>query len=370
MTVEKKVEAMEGELKLIKGELKESLTSVRDFLLNLKVPTVQVEEVDEGQNHIAIDAGISLESPQATVAEVLEVMPREAVRPVGAPRPAPALPVTPAARAEAAPRDAIFFEKTVPYRREENGATDTEMPLPEAHQPPETAKERPERSVRKEAEEISPPVPQVNLLANLIRWVSTAKREIGMEQLPVFLEVYGISGNLSAELRDVIMYLAEIVTPPSEASATNIWGKILREQLAGLLEINSMNGRLSPDLKEGILRLASAMGQPPAEKNVADVWSQLILELHGILSGGGNQLQPLVLPGNGRQGANANGTEGSWDDEPADDTETANAKEEKEVPAPKEDKPMRLKLVLLDSDGAEKEFNINLAPEVNGDSSK
>ncbi|MFH1003279.1 MAG: hypothetical protein V1780_03965, partial [Chloroflexota bacterium] len=57
--------------------------------------------------------------------------------------------------------------------------------------------------------EVSRPAPQVNMLANLVRWVALARREIGNEQLPTFLDVYSFSENLSPELREIILGLAE-----------------------------------------------------------------------------------------------------------------------------------------------------------------
>jgi hypothetical protein len=71
-------------------------------------------------------------------------------------------------------------------------------------------------------------IPRVNMLANLINWVSRAKQEIGSDQLSVFLEVYGISGHLSPELKDIIMHLAEITGDKSPAnSSAGIWSESL-----------------------------------------------------------------------------------------------------------------------------------------------
>ncbi|MFH1003280.1 MAG: hypothetical protein V1780_03970 [Chloroflexota bacterium] len=44
MAVEKKIEALEGEFKLLKGEVKQTLTDVRDFLTALKLPAAEDEE--------------------------------------------------------------------------------------------------------------------------------------------------------------------------------------------------------------------------------------------------------------------------------------------------------------------------------------
>lgn len=143
--------------------------------------------------------------------------------------------------------------------------------------------------------------PQVNLLSNLIRWVSNAKKDIGSEQLPIFLEVYGISGHLAPELKETILHLAEISEPPA------------------------------------------------MDENAADVWSQLILELHGILTGGDAPLHPIKP---------------FWGEEAAEtapvDPEAAGLAAEQ----PAEDPPFKLKLVLPGGDGKGKEYSISLNPEM------
>jgi hypothetical protein len=89
-------------------------------------------------------------------------------------------------------------------------------------------------------------VPSVSFLANLINWVSIARREIGDEQLPAFLEIYGISGHLSQEMKDVILHLTKI---PSGN---------------------------------------------PGEKTTAETWSNSMLSLHGIMTGEEASLSPEI----------------------------------------------------------------------------
>ena len=145
-------------------------------------------------------------------------------------------------------------------------------------------------------------VPKVNMLANLINWVARANKEIGRDQIPTFLEVYGISGYLSPELKDVILHLSEITEEDTEISSS------------------------------------------------AEIWSQAMLLLHGILTGGDAPLHP-VIP--------------SWNNE-----EKPSAEEEIiEVDKSKE-KSIKLKLVLPDEDGESKEFCINLTPEADGSNGK
>lgn len=151
--------------------------------------------------------------------------------------------------------------------------------------------------------ESNPSVPKVNMMANLINWVAKAKKEIGYEHLPAFLEVYGISGHLSPELKEVILQLAE---------------------------------------------LTSAQ---PEDANNAEVWSQSILTLHGILTGGDAPLHP-VIPSL-----------------PHADNEIQPVEEEIIEVDKSQEMPVKLKLVFPNSDGQSREFCVNLTPEVENDGS-
>jgi len=146
-------------------------------------------------------------------------------------------------------------------------------------------------------------IPKVNMLANLINWVAKARQEIGSEQLPALLEVYGTSGHLSPEMKDIILHLAEIVNDYSEVA------------------------------------------------NEPEIWSQSILSLHGVLTGGDAPLNP-VIP--------------SWVDI-SDEAEALSDEEIIEVDKNKE-KSAKLKLVFPGGNGKSKEFCINLTPEENVDS--
>ena len=143
-------------------------------------------------------------------------------------------------------------------------------------------------------------IPKVNMLANLINWVARAKQDIGYEELPTFLEVYGISGHLSPELKDIIIRLAEI----------------------------------AKDL--------------PDNTTESEIWSQSMLSLHGILTGGDAPQNP-VIP--------------SWVDG-TDEAESSLEEEIIEIDKAKE-KSAKLKLVFPNGNGKNKEFCIDLTPEDN-----
>jgi hypothetical protein len=179
------------------------------------------------------------------------------------------------------------------YEHDEVPEEEPELPLEEV-QPMEYS-----QPVSEEARGI----PKVNMLANLINWVAKARQEIGIEQLPALLEVYGTSGHLSPEMKDIILHLAEIVKDYSEVA------------------------------------------------NEPEIWSQSILSLHGVLTGGDAPLNP-VIP--------------SWVDI-SDEAEASSDEEIIEVDKNK-DKQAKLKLVFPGGNGKSKEFCINLTPEENSDS--
>ena len=149
----------------------------------------------------------------------------------------------------------------------------------------------------KTSTELSQTTPKVNMLANLITWVAKAKKEIGYDQIPTFLEVYGISGHLSPELKEVIINLAEITM------------------------------------------------EKPEVANDPEVWSQAMLSLHGILTGGDAPLHPVVPFLTDASG------------------EMPIEEEINDEEKPKE-APFKLKIVFPNGDGKDKEFCINLTPEV------
>jgi hypothetical protein len=140
------------------------------------------------------------------------------------------------------------------------------------------------------------------MLANLINWVARVRQEIGYEELPALLEVYGTSGHLSPELKDIILHLAEIMKDHAEVTTE------------------------------------------------AEIWSDSMLSLHGILTGG-EAPENTVAP--------------SWVDA-SDEAESFSEDEIIEVDKSR-DKSAKLKLVLPDEDGNDQEFCIKLTPEENGD---
>jgi hypothetical protein len=359
MTMDKKLETFEEEIKLMKGELKQSLSSVRDYLLNMELPASEFAALlaalgNEGNNDVqkvqlesalaksALDSApddeameegggegepdsepsldneldappededlIDLEKPSEDESEVL---PEDGL---------------PEAEEEFGPEDSLIDEQPAvgeeaPYQEEAElpeesrldedegdeyeGAYDEETEENEEDeeevQEPAVGPDEEEEEAPMEYEKVATvardSVPRVNMLANLIGWIAMAKKEIGDENLPTLLEVYGISGYLSPELKDVIIYLSSLSS-----------------------EMLNANGG-------------------------AWTWSRTMLSLHGILTGGDAPNHPVVPDWLNDEGQ----------DLPVDEEiiEVDKAKEE----------PIKLKLVLPDGNGKSHEFCVNLTPE-------
>ncbi|MFC1967490.1 hypothetical protein ACFLV2_02510 [Chloroflexota bacterium] len=300
----KAVEALEDEFKLIKGELKETLSSVRDYLLNSELPASEYSAILQAlgggatstmSGKLSIDKDAFLPQPPPPPAEEPHNEASDAKGSDGSGG---------SGAGGGADEGTEYIEEDEPIDLDEPAmaepkmseeAIPEEMPMEMPASAEESYSPRPELTepaaeYRPAMEDPDQSTPKVNLLANLTHWVANAKRELGSEQLPAFLEVYGISGHLSPELKEIIIHLADITSEGSQ------------------------------------------------EASVAEIWSKLMLELHGILTGGDAPLHP-VRP--------------FWGEE-----ETA--QEEPEVEE-KPKKPMKLKLVL--SNGEEdKEFSLNLDP--------
>jgi hypothetical protein len=254
MYTDKQLQTIEDELKLLKGELKETLSSVRDYLVNM--------DTTDGDN--------TQSSPKKGIREEAEF--RES------------------------------FDKSSDMTEEFRMLDDEDMEdILESEEPLKAGTDLPYKNQLDEypglEKELNQSVPRVSFLANLINWVSVARREIGNEQLPAFLEVYGISGHLSPEMKDVILHLAKITA------------------------------------------------EKPGGKNTAEIWSNSVLALHGILTGGEAPLTTVKL--------NWGKTEEEIEDLEDEPTQS------KESSQP----PVKLKLVFPNGNGKSKEYCIDLTPE-------
>jgi hypothetical protein len=345
---DKKLTTLQDEIKLLKGEVKQSLASVRDYLLNMELPSSEISTIlaalgTDGEQKVSMKGSFEMpndKGPEDSIEQTEEEVPSGQSE---------------TTEEELPPEDDIFTtEETIddgtggdgesPFGSVEGGEGGGEAPsfgeedlLPdgdiepdyEGEEPDEEAAEGDEAGEPGEDEEENLPedgldddegepvamdnyssseaeilssVPKVNMMANLINWVSRAARDIGYEQLPVFLEVYGVSGHLSPEMKDVILHLAELTNDKPEVETS------------------------------------------------AGVWSEQMLSLHGILTGGETPLHP-VIPSWGT----AEDISDQISDEEIMDPDAKDKDEEDET-------PVKLKLVFPNGDGEAREYSIDLSP--------
>jgi hypothetical protein len=306
MAGDKRVETLQEEIKLLKGEVKHSLASVRDYLLNQELPSAELMNLADNAQKISLETvgqaaasalGDDMMNLPGSASEEEDMPPEdEELISVEPPR----------NKEEAASDEPEDYQETSRDTPEDNlvrsEEEEPEDPQEEAvdERMPIGRREEAQRMEYARTEDPVPSPPRVNMLANLITWVARAKKDIGYEQLPVFLEVYGLSGHLSAELKEVILHFAEITAERPDA---------------------------------------------PGD---AETWSQAMLTLHGILTGGDAPLHPAIP---------------AW---------TSLASTPAAEPAPEEDElievdrpqasPVKLKLVFPDGEKS-KEFCIDLTPE-------
>ena len=377
MEADKRLEILEDDLKLIKGEVKQTLASVRDYLLNMELPASEFATIlqalgDGGGGNQRIQMKGVFEDrkkpdlkdllPEETAPDELSGDEEQKEEEAGEEAPEslasdsappedneglvdqnePSMPDSELAPDEQmvdddgnlrqSPEDMAYNdeeeegeEEEAQEGEEEPGGPVDELGelgdgLDELGEPGEEESENEERALpapgmelpaeeERQMEqaryiaELNPPTPRVNMLANLIHWVAKAKKEIGAEQLPVFLEVYGISGHLTDELKEAILHLADITS------------------------------------------------EEPEDTNTAEIWSQSMLALHGTLTGGDAPLHPFRPSWN-------NGEE-----QEAGVMETGLAEEIPAAEEPPKDRPIKLKLVFPNGGGKGKEYCISLNPE-------
>ena len=316
MQVDKKLETLEEELKLMKGELKQSLASVRDYLLNMELPASEFATVlaalgDVDTQKVIMKGNLTAAPPKEEKEPVVEEL-QEEFEPAPELEPEPPSPEEltgpdePAEPVSELPQEEEPTDQEEEATDQEEEAVNQEKNLEPEAEPEPLLEEEQEMRHEKINAEVNQSIPKVNLLGNLITWVAKAKKEIGKEQMTILLEVYGISGHLSPELKEVILHLAEITS------------------------------------------------EQPEEPSKAEIWSQSMLSLHGILTGGDAPLYPLKPSWN-------NGN----DEIKPDEVELIETEVEKT-----KNVPVKLKLVFPDGDGKGKEFCIDLTSEADNKKSK
>jgi hypothetical protein len=402
MATEDRVKVLEGEFKLIKSELRQTLGSVRDFLLDLKLPPMQEEPGTVKENDSLVNNPEAAEKPKDKsgngdngdngdysnsgnngfgddeMPQSQDPMPDFSS--LGQP------PEGQAAETNETSKEEPASEALPPldFDSDEDGLSSGDIPGQTKGKNRSVDENEADGADAEEADDSKkevredkggscrPTTPQVNMLANIIRWVSMAKKEIGSAQLPVFLDVYATTGSLNPEMKEIILHLADVATNPALADETPENGQVISEQLKLCMEINRSAGQLPDDIKLKIQRLTELLLQQSIYYNKADVWSMLLVDLHGILTGGGSSLRSLQSI-NLSPDKRINAADEVDEDEA---TESLNLKFGNDEPSEEEDqivyeepsreepnilkgsRPARLRLIMPVGDGHEQELDL------------
>jgi hypothetical protein len=310
MDNEERVKILEDEFKLLKTEVKQTLSSVRDFLLEFKTPVI-VEEIPLLSGEVMSQNADKSESESDSTSGESEdsgrggkgndggsnsgrgggngsgFEPGNAESSYAEPEPESGVENPGGTRAQEPVRD-----NDMDINPEDTGISAGDIPGENKPEPVEADRtEEAPSSVMPAA--YAPAAPPVNMLANLIRWCSEARREIGMAQLPVFLDIYATSGYLAEEMKAHILHLAEVVADP-EANQNTGSSKIINEEFSICMEIATFSGEIPNDIRTRTKRLSELILQQISYTSKADIWSQMMLKLHGILTTGGSAVQPFI----------------------------------------------------------------------------
>ena len=220
MSLERKIETIEGEMGVMKGEIKQTLVDLREFIMRQGSPFASAEAGAAAVGAPPSDLQRLLQEARESVREEASAGVRSEV--------------------EALRREAESLSADEPATGPDQdiaAAAATEEPLPPPAQQPaaESAPEQP-RVVRiqqtapaagQEAERVSISAAadvdpafgplDANLLTNLMRWVGSVKRRLGASQLPGFLEMYKLTGHLPPVMEKLIYHLAELDALPDES---------------------------------------------------------------------------------------------------------------------------------------------------------
>lgn len=358
MAVDDQVKVLEDEFKLIKSELRQTLVSVRDFLMDLKLPPMQ-EEPKSSPEEIPVANNQSTEPPLPSGNQ--NNSPQSNGNAGGTPggnnpQPPPQnrdvqdiIPKMDEPIEEESNNMEIEDLQDLDIEDpEDNGMTSGDIPSDKAEDRIDRQDAVPQTNNKDRIPVAISPDSQINLLANLVRWVSTAIREIGKEQLTAFLDVYAVGGYMSEELKGVISHLADVVADPVSETQSSEKSPVISEQITLCMEINSLSGQLPDELKKSIRHLMEILIKQTVQTNKADIWSKLLLELNGILSGNTDSLQYLIT----RESREAEQLKKELEVLEKAENSLENAQQKKTV------KPAKLRLVLPGSDGSEQELDL------------
>lgn len=231
MNLEQKLEYLEGEMGLMKGEIKQTLVDLREFIMKQGAPFVMAgappqvsadQPSEDGEKEAPAGPSPIKQVSLAPEPEVVDDGVGDIQTDDGGLSPADIQRMLNDARAKGReeagssplPDDDLPQVQVIPSAWETAGG------LTEPAQPQGTVEER---TVVPGLPTSGDPYPDAsaldaNLLTNLTRWVGGVKRRLGSEQLAGLLEIYKMTGHLPQVVENLIYFLAGLDALPDESS--------------------------------------------------------------------------------------------------------------------------------------------------------
>lgn len=201
-----KVAALEDEMRIIKGEVKQVLTEIRSAVL------AQDSPFEEGP--------IRARPVQIVPAVVEEPARVEIVMPRNEPEPPPSAHPAMAPHHEPAP---------LPQHQEPAHAA---PPQPESHSPAPHAA----ASAHPAPVAMHPQRWSLLTVANLAAWAEEAVQRVGAQRLAILLDLCEVSGYLPPEAREALGRVSDLEVPMPERPASPMEVTVLLRQLDALLQ--------------------------------------------------------------------------------------------------------------------------------------
>ena len=232
MELEQKVDTLQGEVGLVKAEIKQILVDLREFVMNERRPFPDLSGPSPANgNGRAGNQGQP--APQASG-------PAANTHVIGTQKPEPSpVQVVKASPASGSPPAESGGQGAYQTGEAESQSPDTDFQAQQAPSGFDAAEQAsrmapPVRWVTAAAPAIRVGTLDANLMANLIRWVATAKGKLGVEHLQGLLEAYKLTGHLPPLIEKLILQVAKLNPLPEESDTKEFTADSLLDTLVQL----------------------------------------------------------------------------------------------------------------------------------------
>jgi len=250
METDERVDYIEGEINLIKGEIQQALVELRDMVTvmetQVKEPESQIIEIRQGTSTGAQE----MPRPENVNSEI-----EDQAEPASEEPPEPFLPPPSLLEADQQP----IPEDVVPALSDSFQDLDSVLPDLGGSQYPEPTEGYTYVPMPGQ-QPVEVRALDIHSVANLIRWVGGARPKIGLDQLRTLLEIYQSTGHLPDSIEKLILEAARL---RAVAEGSEGQGFTLEEFIDSLLQLHAIVSSLEYRIAEP----SQAAAQPASSGN-------------------------------------------------------------------------------------------------------